>query len=39
MFFNIKYIIVLCFVICMVFSLSFIADIVISGIRVIYKSD
>ncbi len=39
MFFNIKHTTALCFVTCMAFSSSSIADIVISGTRVIYKSD
>lgn len=39
MFFNTKHTTALCFVTCMAFSSSSIADIVISGTRVIYKSD
>lgn len=39
MFFNTKHTTTLCFVTCMAFSSSSIADIVISGTRVIYKSD
>ncbi|MEM0745841.1 fimbria/pilus periplasmic chaperone, partial [Escherichia coli] len=38
MFFNTKHTTALCFVTCMGFSSSSIADIVISGTRVIYKS-
>ncbi|EJD8406268.1 fimbria/pilus periplasmic chaperone, partial [Escherichia coli] len=39
MFFNTKHTTALCFVTCMAFSSSSIAEIVISGTRVIYKSD
>lgn len=39
MFFNTKYTAALCFATCVAFSSSAIADIVISGTRVIYKSD
>ncbi|EOC1886906.1 fimbrial chaperone [Escherichia coli] len=39
MFFNTKHTTALCFVTCMAFSSSSIADVVISGTRVIYKSD
>lgn len=39
MFFNTKHTVALCFATCLAFSSSAIADIVISGTRVIYTSD